>query len=177
MRQSSKVELVNHPVRMRILGLFGNRHLTPKQIAEVLPEVPQATLYRQIKVLHDGGILEVVGRRQAHGVLESTYAMVSGSAHFTREEFAALSPDEHRSALALLQAGAASAIDRYVANPTVDTTNDGMTYFSASLSLTDEEARQFRIDLLSLIQSYAKELNEERRQRLVTVSVIPEPQP
>jgi hypothetical protein len=177
LRTLSTSELVSHPVRVRILGMIGPRQMTSKQIAEALPDVAQATLYRQIKTLHEAGILEVVGRRQVHGVVESTYAIKAGASHLTREEFASMSPEEHRTCLAILQGDALIALDRYLAQAEFDTTRDGMTYLAATMLLTDEEARAFRLDLLELLKGYRGRPAEGRRVRRITISTIPEPNP
>jgi hypothetical protein len=170
----SKSELVSHPIRVRILGAVGPRHLTSKQIFEELADVPQATLYRHIKILHEAGILEVVGRRQAHGVIEATYALKVGAAHLTREQFAGMSPEDHLTCLAVLQGDALRALGRYVEQPQYDTTLEGMTYLAANWMLTDEESRNLRLDLLDLLARYSQKPPEGRRCRRIAISLIPE---
>jgi hypothetical protein len=170
----SKGELVNHPVRLQIIEAVGVRQLTPTQIAAAIPNVPQATLYRQIHALTDGGLLEVVAQRQAHGAVESTYAVRKGASHLSREEFAAFTPDEHMRCFALLAGAASAALERYLAQPGYDTTRDGMTYFAAQVQLSDADARQFRLDLLELIRNYGGSSGGGTRPRLITVGVFPE---
>lgn len=169
----TKSELISHPVRLRILGVLGSRNLTPGQIAAAMSDVAQATLYRQIKVLFDAGLLEVVGRRQAHGAVESTYAIRKGMAHLNREEFAAVSPEDHAVNLSVLHGTALSALRSYFDQPNYDTTRDGMTYFGANVVLAEEDAPQFRLDLLDLLRRYAKE-PASGRARQITISVIPQ---
>ena len=51
-------ELVLHPVRLRIVQAFlGTPSLTTAQLRERLPDVPAATLYRQVATLVEGGLL------------------------------------------------------------------------------------------------------------------------
>lgn len=173
----SKGELVNHPVRLGIIDALAGKPLTPKQIADRLPDVAQATLYRHINVLLEGEVIDVVSQRQAHGMVECTYALKLGSTHLTREEFAQMSPDDHKGCHALLFARAANALDRYVDQPEYDTTNDGMTYFAAKLFISDDDARQLRLDLIDLMKRYARTTEEPGTKRLVTISSIPEPNP
>jgi DNA-binding transcriptional ArsR family regulator len=74
----STADLVLHPVRLRILQAFlGGRHLTTGDLARELPDVAQAGLYRHVSRLAKGGVLEVVGERQARGAVERTYALRS----------------------------------------------------------------------------------------------------
>jgi len=174
MKALSTSELVSHPIRLRVLGVVGARKMTSKQVAEAMPEVAQATLYRHIKILHESGILEVVGRRQARGVVESTFALKKGAAHLTREQFAEMSPEEHKTCLAILQVDALTALSRYVDQPAYDTTNEGMTYLAANVMLTDEESRTLRLDLLEVVRRHSRRPSEGRRLRHVTISLIPE---
>src|SRR5258708_37343099 len=63
-----RADLVLHPVRLRIILVFARgRRLTPQQVAAVLPDVPQATLYRQIERLYRGGALAVAAERRGLG--------------------------------------------------------------------------------------------------------------
>src|SRR2546430_2345141 len=78
-----KAELIVHPVRLRILEAAQRQKLTSRQIAEYLPDVPQATLYRQIKLLLDGGLLEVVEERLVHGIVEKVYTLPEGAGHLS----------------------------------------------------------------------------------------------
>ncbi|HVT12904.1 MAG TPA: helix-turn-helix domain-containing protein [Fimbriimonadaceae bacterium] len=169
----TKSEVIAHPIRLRILGVVGSRRMTPRQIAEKMPDVAQATLYRQIKVLHETGMLEVVEQRQAHGAVESTYAIRKGAAHLSREEFAAISPEDHAASFSVIQGTAYASLRRYFEQPDYDTTRDGMTYFGANLVLTDEEARQLRLDILDLLRRYIKE-PASGRPRQITISLIPQ---
>jgi DNA-binding transcriptional ArsR family regulator len=45
-----RLELLLHPLRMRILTELIAHERTPSQVAAALPDVPHATLYRQIKL-------------------------------------------------------------------------------------------------------------------------------
>src|SRR5690242_9824963 len=98
----TRPELIVHPVRLRIVEAVAGHSMTSQQIAERLPDVPQATLYRQIKILLEGGILQVAEERQVHGIVEKTYTMPEEAGHLTREEFAAISPADHSRYFAIL---------------------------------------------------------------------------
>lgn len=170
----TKADLVIHPVRMRILGALAARSMTTKQLASALPDVPQATLYRQVRALLEGQALEVVEQRTVNGITESTYAAVKGAAHFDREEFAQILPEDHLRFIGVFLGIQMVDAQSYFSQPSYDTTQQGMTYFRASLLLTDEEARALRVDLLDLMKRYTLGPGEGRRPRNVAVSSIPE---
>ena len=50
---SSAAAVLLHPVRLRIVLAMGDEQLTTAEIAQHLPDVAQATLYRQVAVLAD----------------------------------------------------------------------------------------------------------------------------
>lgn len=169
-----KSELVIHPVRMRILGTLATRPMTTKALAAALPDVAQATLYRQVRALVKGKALEVVERRTVNGIVESTYATVKGAARFDRAEFSRIPPEDHVRFFGVFLGIQMADAQRYFRQPGYDTTRDGATYFRASLLLTDKEARALRVDLLDLMKRYTFGPGKGRRSRSVAVSSIPE---
>lgn len=174
---STKAELVIHPVRMRILSALAARPMNTRQLAEALPDVPQATLYRQVRTLAEAGAIRPVEQRTINGIVESTYAAVSGAGRFDRAEFAAILPEDHGRYFAVflgIQMGDATA---YFRQPEYDTTREGMTYFRASLALTDEEAQALRLELLDVVKRHARPPGPGRRLQNVAISSIPEPRP
>jgi DNA-binding transcriptional ArsR family regulator len=64
-----------HPVRMRIVMALGDRDLTPRELHEVLPDVPQASLYRHLTRLEVEGAISVVDSRRVRGTLERTFGL------------------------------------------------------------------------------------------------------
>jgi hypothetical protein len=65
--------LILHPIRARILYAVEGRAMTSAQISREVPDVPQASLYRQIKKLQQGGVLMVASEKRVHGTVERTY--------------------------------------------------------------------------------------------------------
>ncbi|HLK60360.1 MAG TPA: helix-turn-helix domain-containing protein [Chthonomonadaceae bacterium] len=173
----SKAELIIHPVRLRVLEVVQGRALTSQQIAGRLPDVPQATLYRQIKRLAEGGILAVVEERSIHGIVEKVYTLREGAAHFSREEFARIPAEEHARFFAIFLGTLSSRMNYYLQQEAYDTTEEGMTYFQAALQLNDAEARQLRLDLLDFVARWdARQMapSAGRRLRTLGVAFIPE---
>ncbi len=70
----SRLGLMFHPVRVRILIEADKREVTAGQIGEALPDVPPASLYRHLRQLVAGGALAVVGERPVRGTVEKTYS-------------------------------------------------------------------------------------------------------
>ncbi len=90
-----RIELILHPVRMRVILTVANRVLTTQQLADLLPDVAQTTLYRHINLLLEGGILKVVRESQVRGTVERELALVEGAGRIDMETSASLSPEQH----------------------------------------------------------------------------------
>src|SRR5438445_12507671 len=92
-----RADLVLHPVRLRIILAFaGGRRLTPQQVAGVLPDVSQATLYRQIERPYGGGALAIAAGQRVRGAMEGSYGLAEGGAWLSPEAVAKSSRDGHR---------------------------------------------------------------------------------
>lgn len=170
----SQAGLVMHPIRLRLLHALGDDALTPKQIAALVKGVAPATLYRQLKVLLEHGMIEVVEQRLVNGIQESVYRIKPGASHLTREQFAQTSPEEHKRVFAVCLGTMSVAIDSYFEQPDYDTTRDGMTYFLAQMRLTDDQRRRLRVDLLELMNRYAEEPDQGGRKTMVGVCLTPD---
>ena len=91
----STVNLVLHPIRMRILMALAGREMTAGQLGLILTDVPQATLYRHIKRLVDNGVLIVVHETPIRGTVEKVYTLDAGHANLNPDELAQLDADDH----------------------------------------------------------------------------------
>lgn len=89
-----RVDLLVHPIRLRIIQTLGQDHLTTQELARRLPDVPVSSLYRHLQLLRRGKVLDVVESRQVNGIEEKVYA-ITGRTHLGPEEMAQLSGDEH----------------------------------------------------------------------------------
>jgi DNA-binding transcriptional ArsR family regulator len=162
-----------HPVRLRVLHAASQEEVTPRTLAARLPDVPQASLYRNIKVLLEHGALEVVRERTVNGIVESTYRTSRGVGRLSREEFASMPPEEHRRIFALMLGEMSGLVEDYFSRPDYDTTEEGMTYFFSKLILTDEQRQQFRLDLIDLIERHSKLGGEGARPTTLGVVLAP----
>jgi DNA-binding transcriptional ArsR family regulator len=90
----NRADLILHPVRFRILESLGGESLTTQDIADRLPDVPKSTIYRQIKLLLDGGMIAVDETRPVRGVLEKTYRL-DQPLRLGIEDMADVTPQQH----------------------------------------------------------------------------------
>jgi len=143
-----RADLILHPVRLRIILAFsGGRRLTPQQVAGALPDVPQATLYRQIERLFRGGALAIAAERRVRGAVERTYVLAEGASSVSPEDLAKSSRDDHLGYFTAFAAGLIAQFEQYLERPEIDFLKDGVGYREAVLNLIKRKAAGRRIDV------------------------------
>jgi hypothetical protein len=170
----TSAELLLHPVRLRIVQAFlGDRALTTGGLGELLPDVPTATLYRQVAVLADAGVLEVTAERRVRGAAERTYRLRVEAASVDADEAARLSPEDHRRAFTTFVARLLGDFDHYLDRGDVDPGRDRVGYRQAALHLTDDELDELVADLRAVITPRMALPPEGRVRRLLTTVLLP----
>jgi hypothetical protein len=177
MMKNSKADLLLHPVRFRIVQtVVGGHHFTTQQIMELLPDIPQATLYRQLNKLLEGGILEVVEERQVRGTKEKVFAMVENGASLSAKDLSSSNKEDHMQYFLAFLSTIQSSFDRYLQQEELDLEADGVGYRQVPLFLSDEEFTVFTQKMASIILEAAKNApTDERRRRTLSTIIIPDP--
>ncbi|MCU1669911.1 MAG: hypothetical protein JWP40_2838 [Blastococcus sp.] len=174
MKPVTSVELLLHPVRLRIVQSFlGERELTTGQLRELLPDVAKPTLYRQVAILADAGLLEVAGERRVRGAAERTYRLRVEAASIGPQQAATLTHEQHRQAFTAFVAGLLGDFDRYLDRGDADLGRDLVSYRQAALHLTDEELMEMIGELREVISRRMALPAEGRRRRLMTTILLP----
>lgn len=169
----NKVDLISHPIRMRLVAEMGQRELTTRQLANALPDIAQATLYRQIKKLHDGGMIEVVNEQIVNGATERTYALVGRMVRFTGDEAAELSAEDHSQLFSIFAAGLIDSFTRYVdGQDSAEFISDGLSYNQAVVYLSDEERDSFQRELITIVERVLTQPPAPERKRYTLSSVV-----
>jgi DNA-binding transcriptional ArsR family regulator len=137
--QLSKLDLVTHPVRLRILLSLAGVERTPQQIAAALPDVPPSSIYRHLQILLRNGLLEVVAERQVRGTVEKTLRLREGAGSIGPDEARQMSPDDYRRAFLVFFTHLFAEFDRYLQQPDVDPVRDIVGFRAVPFHATDEE--------------------------------------
>ncbi|MGF1505074.1 MAG: helix-turn-helix domain-containing protein, partial [Anaerolineae bacterium] len=150
-----KADLLLHPVRLRIATELANRTQTPAQLGAALPDVAQATLYRHINLLLEGGLIEVAGETPVNGALERSYRLAQGAGTLTPEELHGATRGEHVRYFTIFAASLIEAFTRYVQHTEPGTVGqDGMSYNRATLYLNAQERADFQREVVGLVERY-----------------------
>jgi DNA-binding transcriptional ArsR family regulator len=170
-----KSDLLLHPVRLRIVQALVKRPMTAGGLKEALGDVAQATLYRHIKALENGGMLDVVAERQVRGTVERTYRVVETAVALSAEEFADADSDDHFRYFATFLGTLLADYSAYLETDTIDLAADRVGYRQIPLWLADDEFDDFTTELRALIQKrFDNEPSPQRRRRLLTTIVMPD---
>jgi hypothetical protein len=170
-----RADLVLHPVRLRIILAFARgRRLTPQQVAAVVPDVPQATLYRQIDRLYRGGALAVAAERRVRGAVERTYVLAEGGASVSPKDLAKSSRDDHLGYFTAFAAGLIAQFEQYLERSDIDLLKDGVGYRQVVLNLTDEELMEMAGALNAALGRFlAYESRPGRKRRMLATVLFP----
>lgn len=167
-------ELALHPVRIRILAAVAGARRTATDLAGLLPDVPQATLYRQISTLAKAGLLDVVEERKVGGATERVYALAKEGLTPTAEALAAASQEEHARYFTAFVGTLLSEFSRYLTREHIDLVADGVGYQQLVMHLNEEEFARFAQGFAELVQPLlANEPGGSRTPRLLATVLLP----
>lgn len=169
---TSKADLIVHPVRLRILQALTLEKLTTQHIAERLSGVPKSSIYRHLKILLEGGMIDVAETRQVKAIEEKVYQLAQAP-RLGPGDLADVTPDEHLryfiSFIATLLQEFAEYLD---ADSEVDFVADRVGYtqvtFYASAKEVDRFAKTINEALLPLMKN--KRGGRRRLRKLASIS-------
>ena len=165
-------EILLHPVRLRIVLAFGSEELTTAQLAERLPDIAQATLYRQVATLSDAGMLEVVAERRIRGGTERTYALAEGAARLGPADAAEMTPDELLRGFLVFAGTLVDSVGRYLEHPSADLERDPLSFRQAALWVDDEERSELIDRLRAALAPYLENQPSTARERLLVNTIL-----
>lgn len=168
-------ELLLHPVRLRVVQAFlGGRTLTTADLRSELPDVPTATLYRQVAILAEHDVLRAVSERRVRGAVERTYRLHEAAASVDADAAAAMTPEQHRRAFLTFVARLLADFDRYLDAGGGDLGRDLAGYRQNAFHATDAELAEFVTRFRALFEEYAgRGAAPGRTRRLLTTVLLP----
>lgn len=157
---SQEQKILLNQVRHRILQFILRKgNATAREIGAELSDVPQASLYRQIKTLSDGGFIEVSGQKRIRGTLECTYTLSK----------ALLKEDENGRSELNIQFMLLSIAQDFDDYQSKDKDRELLDFISAPVYMSDAEYREYVEEINRITRKYIdKGLDSGRRGRRVT---------
>jgi DNA-binding transcriptional ArsR family regulator len=171
---ANKIDLILHPVRLRILTAISGRKMTAQELAIELPDVAQATLYRHISALIKGGLLDVVEENQIRGTVEKTYSVTEhADLNLTEEDLRDASKDDHMRYFTTFLMTHVAEYSRYLQQTDeINLAEDGVGYHTLPLYISDDELPEFSHSLRHLMHRYANPTSDKPR-RLFSFVIMP----
>lgn len=160
------IEVVMNPVRQRIiqfLMIYGKG--TVKEIKSKLMDVPTPSLYRHVNILAEHSVIVVAEVNRVRGTVESVYQL---------NDNALSMEDDTGLAIQAAMMSVCANFAKYFAGDNVQPKKDMLFMTGCTMSLTDEEYRQFFIELHNVAKKYmSKEPVEGSRTRQVSLISSP----
>jgi DNA-binding transcriptional ArsR family regulator len=162
-----KEDLLLHPVRLRIILAVAGRQVTAQQLANELPDIPQATLYRHINTLAAGGMLVVVRERRVRNTVEKTYALPDQSLMLTAEDLKDAQPEDYIRLFTQYLGLLLGYYVRYIQKGDVDLDRDNVLFQMFPAYLSQVEAQELGQALKAALLPYVKNGPSPERQRSI----------
>jgi DNA-binding transcriptional ArsR family regulator len=171
-----KEDLLLHPVRMRIVLAVAGREVTAQELATELPDVPQATLYRNINTLAAAGILAVVQERRVRNTIEKTYALPDESnLLLTAEDLEEAGPEDYIRLFAEYLGLQLGYYVRYVQQGDVDLARDHVGFHMFPVYVSEAEMQSLGEALNAvLLPCVENKPSPQRRRYILGVLSIPD---
>ncbi|RJO79344.1 ArsR family transcriptional regulator [Nocardia panacis] len=152
---SSPIELLLHPVRLRIVhAMADGQPSSTAELCATLPEIPKTTVYRQVGLLADGGILDVVDERRVRGAVERFYRLSRASARIDARAGADMSIEDHRQAFAAAMLTLLGEFNAYLDRPGANPYADRVGYRQGVLWLDQAEHGALGAELRAVLARY-----------------------
>lgn len=169
------MECITNPVKCKLLlEIYSQERATAKHLSDVLSDIPQATLYRNLKKMLNDGLIKVVEKKQVRGTVESTYALALN----LNSEFEAILAENSGSLYMQLFMqyflGFAKQFREYCKSPNIDIKKDMSGFSLSHLYLSDEELIELMKNISNIIKTVEKnEPKTERKLRTLGIIVTP----
>ena len=169
----NKADLLLHPERLRIVSELAQRHLTAKQLAALLPDIAQASLYRYLTALVEGGILEVVDETIVAGQTERTYGLVAGQGRLNDDDLHNATAEDHLRYFSVYITSLLATYRQYVKHADLTRVGeDGMSYQRGVVYLSDDERADIDQQFEAIITRIMQNAPSPHRKRYTLASIV-----
>jgi DNA-binding transcriptional ArsR family regulator len=169
----STADLITHPIRARILVSLMGRELTTTQLAGHLPEIPRASLYRHLRQLLKGELIEIVREEPVRGTVEKVYAVPREAGQIPAGDVATASRAEHLRHFTAFLDTQAACYRAYLQREEIDPPSE-VVMVATPLSLKKRDYKKFKKELSQLLSSYQPAESAVGDRHILWVASIPD---
>lgn len=169
------MECITNPVRCKLLlEIYVKEQATAKHLFDTLGDIPQATLYRNLKKMLSDGILKVTEETPVRGTLEKTYALAFDLVSDFETILAENSGTLYMQTFMQYFLGFAKQFREYCKSPDMNIKEDMSGFSLSHLYLSDEELTELVKGISKGIRAAEKNKPKAGR-KLRTIGVIVSP--
>ena len=151
----NKADLILHPARLQILEALTARPMNTQELAERLAGVPKSSIYRHMRALLDGGLVEVAETRPVKGTLEKYYRL-GQAAHLSQADLAEFTREDHLRYFAMFLASQLQEFSSYLeTSQALDFQANRVGYSQAVFSMNMEQFDGLLDGIRKLFAEYA----------------------
>lgn len=161
-------KVIMNPSRQRVIQLLIRRGTaTASQMLEELQDIPQASLYRHLRILLEANCITVVEENKIRGTIEKTYGLVKEPiAEDHKEELSGLI---HATLLSLM-----GSFTHYFEDEEADPIRDLLSLSTSTLLLSDDELRELLEEMGQIINRVVdNKPSKDRKERRLTFILSP----
>lgn len=165
------MDLILHPIRMRIIQQLSKGTATVNQLKEWISDIPQATLYRHLNILKKNNIIYVIEERKIRGAIEKTYAIEKQNPITSVEELTKMSGEEHlKMFMTFLSNVTGQAKSYLLSNP--DLAKDPFGYNQLDLYLTSSEIEELNKGMNELLKSFISNRPSKQNEKVTLIQMV-----
>lgn len=167
----NKVDVILNPVRIRIIQYASqNQPMTVAQLANALPDVSKATLYRHLRILTENQILQVVGEEKIRGTFEQSYSLNRSKINATGQE----SRSELQVLVYSMLAKLIAEFTQYFNRDLITPVEDKLFLSTNIFNLDNDDFDSFTQEIFAIIEKYSRlPVKENSKMRMITVVSSP----
>ncbi len=172
-----RLNLINHPIRMRICQMLHRAKLSTAQLHAVLKDVPKPSLYRHLRLLLEANVIMVAETRTVNGIEEKIYTTNDKAMQITETDVNTASIPQLAEFVCIYANAAANDLADYI---TTNTPPDfpNVIFHDHAFFATDEEFAELKRTLRRMLDALeARPQQEERKHRRLMVLSHPSQTP
>ena len=161
-------KVIMNPIRQRVIQLLMRRGTaTTSQMLEELQDIPQASLYRHLRILLEANCITVVEENKIRGTIEKTYGLAKEPIEeYQKDELSSL---VHSTLLSLM-----GSFQHYFEDEKADPIKDILSLSTSTLLLSDDELRELLSEIGQIINKVAdNKPSKDRKERRLTLILSP----
>ena len=150
------MECLSNPVMCKLLTeIQEQEQATAKKLAEIYPDIPQATLYRYLSRMLKDDVLKVVEERRIRGTVEKIYALNCTLEINKQDMLKENAGEDYFRIFTQYAMGIMHEFQEYTERSDIDIPADGSGFWSTPLYLSKKEVEEVATKMLDILKPFS----------------------